>query len=300
VSHLKNILIQTHNACDPSTHCLKFVCEQTLQVLSDEQTVGSMHLSNIDLCVNVIRKTPSVAVEAHVLPLADSALPLKNEREPLIPFSCLEPPPPLMLNPCPSTAPLSNVLHDGALVRIEGLRFKPELNGQYGSICGAFDVPSGRWVVRIDPASAGIVCRDDESRVSVKPENLQTVSLQQPHCPPSDPTLTSTSKDPNADFPPASESKTPNVIATGSSATALLSLMSAIGNVEDDSFVLGANLSHDQQTKMRDAVRALQQGSATGEVDMSIFLSLYENIRKPEDKAIDSVLPISTMVCLHR
>lgn len=284
VLHLKSFLIQTHNACDPSTYSLKFVCQQTLQVLSDEEMVGSLHLPSIDVWVNVTRKTPLLAVAAAVLPSDDTALPF--------PSSCQGPPPPLASIPCPAaaTAALPNILHDGARVRIEGLRSKPELNGCYGSICGAFDAFSGRWVVRVDPTAAGADCIN----ISVKPGNLQAILLHQPsHHSPSDPTINT----PNTDLPPASETKTPNCTATGPGASALLSTMSSPG---DDTFITGVNLSHDQQTKMREAAHALQQSSASGEVDMSSFLSLYENVRKPEDKAIDSILPISTMVCLHR
>ena len=215
----------------------------------------------------------------------------------LMPYSfvTLIPPPPFVPIPCPVTAALPNILHDGARVRIEGLRSKPELNGCYGSICGAFDASSGRWVVRVDPTAAGADC----SNISVKPGNLQAILPQQPsHYSSSDPTINT----PNTDFPPASETKTRNVMATGPGASALLSSMSSSSDVmsNDDTFIMGINLSHDQQTKMRVAERALQQSSASGEVDMSSYLSLYENVRKPEDKAIDSILPISTMVCLHR
>jgi hypothetical protein len=75
VLHLKSFLIQTHNACDPSTYRLKFVCQQTLQVLSDEEMVGSLHLPSIDVCVNVTRKTPLLSWAAAVLPLDDTVLP---------------------------------------------------------------------------------------------------------------------------------------------------------------------------------------------------------------------------------
>jgi hypothetical protein len=298
VSHLKNFLIQTHHACDPSTRSLKFVCEQTLQVLSDDETVGSLHLPSIDICVNVTRKNP---LAAHVPPPADIASPFISDHVPAIPSSHLAPPPPITSNPCPAAAALSNALHDGSRVRIEGLRSKPELNGRCGSICGAYNVPSGRWVVRVDPAAAYAACGDDECHVSVKLENLRAISPRQPPHP--SPAVLPPAPQPiasDSDRSPASKSKNPSVIATGPAASALISSMAAIFSTDDESFVKGANLSHDQQTKLRDAARVLQEGSAAGEVDMSAFLSLYEDIRKPEDKAIDSILPISTMVCLHR
>jgi hypothetical protein len=298
--HLKNSLIQTHNACDPLTHSLKFVCEQTLHVLSDEDAVGSLHLQNVDICVNVIRKAPLPAAAAPA-----TAFPLNYEQELAIPAGCPEPlapppppPPSLTSTTCPSAAALSNTLRDGARVRIEGLRSKPELNGCYGCICDARDAPSGRWVIRLDTAAAGAASGDEQQLVSVKPENLQVAPLQQQPPPsPSDTAVNTAISDP----PQASHTKPPNVIATGPAATALLSDISKMSKlVVDDAFVMGTNLSHDQQTKFLDAARALERGSAAGQVDMSVFLSLYENIRKPEDKAIDSILPISTMVCLHR
>ena len=297
VLHLKNSLIQTHNACDPSTHSLKFVCEQTLHVLSDEETLGSLHLQSVDICVNVTRKTPLPAAATPA-----TAFPFKNEQEFAVPAGCPEPlappPPPLTSIPCSATAALSNILRDGARVRIEGLRSKPELNGRCGCICGACDAPSGRWLVRVDPVAAGAASGDEQYVVSVKSENLQAASLQ--HAPPPSPSHTSLNTAINHP-PPASRTKTPNVIATGPTASALLADISKMSeSVADDAFVCGTNLSHDQQTKFLEAARALQQGSAAGEVDMSVYLSLYENIRKPEDQAIDSILPISTMVCLHR
>ena len=299
VSHLKNFLIQTHHVCDPSTRSLKFVCEQ--KVLSDDETVGSLHLPSIDICVNVTRQKPLLAVAAPVPPPADIASHFINDQGSAIPLGHLAPPTPITSNPCPAAAALSNALHDGSRVRIEGLRSKPELNGRCGSICGAYNLPSGRWVVRVDPSAADAACGDDECRISVKLENLRAVSPRQP--PHSSPAVLTPAPQPlasDSDRSPASKSKNPSVIATGTAASALISSMTAICSKDDDSFITGANLSHDQQTKLRDATRVLQEGSAAGEVDMSAFLSLYEDIRKPEDKAIDSILPISTMVCLHR
>jgi hypothetical protein len=274
---LKSFLIQTHNACDPSTYSLKFVCQQTLQVLSDEEMVGSLHLPSIDVCVNVTRKTPLLPVAAAVLPLDDTALPF--------PSSCLGPPPPLASIPCPATATdaLPNMLHDGARVRIEGLRSKPELNGCCGSICGAFDRPlADGWSV--------LTPRLQAPTVATFPSNLRT--CRQSCC--TILLLTLPSILPIPTFVQHQRRKPP---IAWQLASALQSTMSSSG---DDTFITGVNLSRDQQTKMREALHALQRSSASGEVDMSSFLSVYENVRKPEDKAIDSILPISTMVCLHR
>jgi hypothetical protein len=64
-------------------------------------------------------------------------------------------------------------------------------------------------------------------------------------------------------------------------------------------FSSGLNMSYEQQQRMSREIQALAVEEAAGnEVDMSKFLSIYENMRKPEDKAIDSVLPVCTLVRL--
>jgi hypothetical protein len=63
----------------------------------------------------------------------------------------------------------------------------------------------------------------------------------------------------------------------------------------------GTNLSHEQQQRMCSEMQALVHEEATSnETDMSRFLAIYENIRKPEDQAIDSVLPVTTLVRFER
>jgi hypothetical protein len=61
----------------------------------------------------------------------------------------------------------------------------------------------------------------------------------------------------------------------------------------------GMNLSHEQQHQMCSEMRALiHEEATTNETDMSKFLAIHENARKPEDRAIDSMLPVGTLVQL--
>ena len=294
VSHLKQSLIQTHNACDPITQSLKFVCEQTLKVLSDDEKVGNLKLPRLHICVSVTKKCASSVASATVQPQADCSSHLRKHHEAAPSPDCPASLSSNALNPCSTAAADSNHIHDGARVRIEGLRSKPELNGHCGAVCGAFNAHAGRWLVRLDMSVVGAICDAEKLCVLVKPENLQIIPLQQsPHPPPChlSPTL-------------QPKTKAPHAIAIDPSASALSFTTSGISSVmhqADDQFVMGANLSHDQQRQMSQASRAMQeQQSVSGQIDMSAFLSVYENVRKPEDKAIDSIFPISTMVCLHR
>lgn len=61
----------------------------------------------------------------------------------------------------------------------------------------------------------------------------------------------------------------------------------------------GINLSHEQQQQMCSEMRALiHEEAASNETDMAKLLAIYENARKPEDRAIDSMLPVGTLVQL--
>ncbi len=60
-------------------------------------------------------------------------------------------------------------------------------------------------------------------------------------------------------------------------------------------------MSHEQQQQMCREIKALvDEEAATKQVDMAKFLSVYENVRKPEDRAMDAVLPVGTLVRLDR
>ena len=58
---------------------------------------------------------------------------------------------------------------DGARVCIEGLRAKPELNGRTGTVRGACDTTSGRWIIELDGTE--VSCH-----ISVRPSNLKVSS----------------------------------------------------------------------------------------------------------------------------
>ena len=94
--------------------------------------------------------------------------------------------------------------------------------------------------------------------------------------------------------PPANKQQTPVTSVTGFFAKLGLDEAHFSGEYQS-----GVNLSHEQQQRMSREMRALaQEEAATNEVDMSKFLAIYENERKPEDQAIDAILPVGTLVRL--
>ena len=199
-SQLKHILMQKHNACDPVTQQLKFVCVQTLQVLTDDHTAGSVAALEFDVIVNVIKKT------------AQS--------------------PPAAAN-------------SGGTGTLGADRKQPT---------DACDLPS--------------------------PANLLAT--------------------------PPSPSTASTTIATGVTGFfASLGLdkfvdvsASASGEYE---YCSGVNLSNEQQQQMHREMKALvDEEAATKQTDMAKFLSVYEGMRKPEDRAMDAVLPVGTLVRLDR
>jgi hypothetical protein len=201
-SQLKHILMQKHNACDPVTQQLKFVCVQTLQVLTDDHTAGSVAALEFDVIVNVIKKTAqSLAPNAN----SSGTLGVSDRNQ-------------------PTDAP-----------------FQPT---------DACELPS--------PAN--------------------------PHA---------TAPSPSTVQQPPSAT-----IATGFFAGLGLDNESASGEYQ---YCSGVNLSHEQQQKMCGEMKALvDEEAATKQVDMAKFLSVYENMRKPEDRAMDAVLPVGTLVRLDR
>ena len=202
-SQLKHILMQKHNACDPVTQQLKFVCVQTLQVLTDDQTAGSVAALEFDVIVNVIKKT------------AQS--------------------PPAAAN-------------SGGTGTLGADRKQPT------------DAP-------FQPTDA-----------------CELPSPANPHA---------TAPSPSTVQQPPSAT-----IATGFFAGLGLDNESASGEYQ---YCSGVNLSHEQQQKMCGEMKALvDEEAATKQVDMAKFLSVYENMRKPEDRAMDVVLPVGTLVRLDR
>ncbi len=193
-SELKHILMQKHNACDPVTQQLKFVCVQTLQVLTDDHTAGSVAALEFDVIVNVIKKT------------AQSP---------------------------PAAANSSG-------------------NGTLG--------------------------------VSDRKQPTEACELPSPANPHATPPTTSTVQ------------QTPSTtIVTGFFASLGMENVPWLSG----KYFSGLNLSHEQQQRMCREIQALaDEEAATKQVDMAKFLAVYENVRKPEDRAIDAVLPVGTLVRL--
>ncbi len=74
-----------------------------------------------------------------------------------------------------------NVQH-GARVRIEGLQATPQMNGRTGTVCGAFNEDSGRWVVEVDADGARPACRGTFRQVNlcvITPLNFATEWLDE-------------------------------------------------------------------------------------------------------------------------
>ena len=200
-SQLKHILMQKHNACDPVTQQLKFVCVQTLQVLTDDHTAGSVAALEFDVIVNVIKKT------------AQS--------------------PPAAAN-----------------------------SGGTGTL----------GVDRKHPTDAS----------SQPTDACDSPSSANPLATPPSPSTASTT------------------IATGFFASLGLDNDSASASGEYE-YCSGVNLSNEQQQQMLREMKALVgEEAATKQTDMAKFLSVYEGMRKPEDRAMDAVLPVGTLVRLDR
>jgi hypothetical protein len=58
-----------------------------------------------------------------------------------------------------AAAPAARTVQHGARVRIEGLQAAPQMNGRSGTVCGAFNEESGRWLVELDADGARPACR---------------------------------------------------------------------------------------------------------------------------------------------
>jgi hypothetical protein len=203
-SQLKHILMQKHNACDPVTQQLKFVCVQTLQVLTDDHTAGSVAALEFDVIVNVIKKT------------AQS--------------------PPAAAN-----------------------------SGGTGTLC----------VDRKQPTDA-----------SFQPTDACDLPS------PANPLAT-----------PPSPSTASTTIATGFFASLGLDKFVNVSPSASGEYAYcsGVNLSNEQQQQMLREMKALvDEEAATKQTDMAKFLSVYEGMRKPEDRAMDAVLPVGTLVRLDR
>ena len=58
-----------------------------------------------------------------------------------------------------AAAPAARTVQHGARVRIEGLQAAPQMNGRTGTVCGAYNEESGRWLVELDADGARPACR---------------------------------------------------------------------------------------------------------------------------------------------
>ncbi len=58
-----------------------------------------------------------------------------------------------------AAAPAARTVQHGARVRIEGLQAAPQMNGRNGTVCGAVNEESGRWLVELDADGARPACR---------------------------------------------------------------------------------------------------------------------------------------------
>jgi hypothetical protein len=58
-----------------------------------------------------------------------------------------------------AAAPAARTVQHGARVRIEGLQAAPQMNGRSGTVCGAYNEESGRWLVELDADGARPACR---------------------------------------------------------------------------------------------------------------------------------------------
>ena len=81
-----------------------------------------------------------------------------------------------------AAAPPAQTVQHGARVRIEGLQTAPQMNGRSGTVCGAYNQESGRWLVEVDADSARPACRGTFRRVNlyvIPPLNFATEWLDE-------------------------------------------------------------------------------------------------------------------------
>ena len=81
-----------------------------------------------------------------------------------------------------AAAPAAQTVQHGARVRIEGLQAAPQMNGRSGTVCGAYNQESGRWLVEVDADGARPACRGTFRRVNlcvIPPLNFATEWLDE-------------------------------------------------------------------------------------------------------------------------
>jgi len=81
-----------------------------------------------------------------------------------------------------AAAPAAQTVQHGARVRIEGLQAAPQMNGRSGTVCGAYNQESGRWLVEVDADGARPACNGTFRRVNlcvIPPLNFATEWLDE-------------------------------------------------------------------------------------------------------------------------
>jgi hypothetical protein len=229
-------------------------------------------MPHLDLCVNVVKRFAPAAQCVHVDRISEPLQPCRQllETSSVFPSS-------RACHQSPTATDHVDPLHDDARVLIYGLLSKQELNSCSGTKGGAFNEQSGRCIARQDSAPESVL----GLRQSSFSDNLQVIP------PPPVSHLSNNS-------PCDSEH-----VVSDTAASVLASQMQAFSQHVGD-FKPAANLSADYQRKMTDSTSSCQEQVATGQVNTSQFPAQHEKTCNVENPAIDSNLPIFTVVRLHR